>query len=144
MIVISPNYNSWANGCRSARLLNVKKPAIAATLFVLLAAYFATAQTQASSANYPTYQVRGDVRAPRPISTAIPAPPAGVDKTLRVRLSFVVTPDGSVANVRLMKHSTQEFDDFAVAVVSKWRFEPATKDGKPVAVRLVTEMRSHK
>jgi periplasmic protein TonB len=115
-----------------------------ATLFVLLATCLATGQTQASSANYPTYQVGGNVKAPRPISTPIPAPPADVDKTLKVRLSFVVIPDGSVANVRLLKHSTPEFDHFAVAVVSKWRFEPATKDGKPVAVRLETEMRSHK
>jgi len=27
--------------------------------------------------------------------------------------------------------------------VSKWKFEPATKDGIPVAVRLETEMHSH-
>jgi TonB family protein len=92
----------------------------------------------------PDLQSRWRVKAPRPISTPIPAPPADVDKALKVRLSFVVIPDGSVANVRLLKHSTPEFDDFAVAVVSKWRFEPATKDGKPVAVRLETEMRSHK
>jgi TonB family protein len=53
-------------------------------------------------------------------------------------------PDGSVANVQLMKRSASDFDAFAVSVVSKWRFEPATKDGKPVAVRLETEMRSHR
>ncbi len=137
------DYNSGANGCCSAKLLSVKT-AVAATLFVLLATCFATGQTQASNANYPTYRVGGDVKAPRPISTSTPAPPAGVDKTLEVRLSFIVIPDGSVANVRLLKHSTPEFDDFAVAVVSKWRFEPATKDGRPVAVRLETEMQSHK
>ena len=132
------------NGCRSARLLSVKKPALAAVLFVLLATCFASGQTQASNASYQTYKVGGDVTAPRPISTPIPAPPASVDKALKARLSFVVIPDGSVANVRLLTHSTSEFDDFAVAVVSKWKFEPATKAGNPVAVRLETEIRSHK
>jgi len=53
-------------------------------------------------------------------------------------------PDGSVANIRLLKCSKSNFDDFAVGVVSKWKFEPATKDGKPVAVRLETEVRSHR
>src|ERR1700756_5676888 len=141
--VQSPGYNTWANGCRSAKLLSVK-PAAVATLFVLLATCLATGQTQAPNPNYQTYKVGGDVKAPRPISTPTPPPPAGGDKTLKIRLSFVVIENGSVANVRLLKHSTPEFDDFAVAVVSKWRFEPATKDGKPVAVRLETEMRSHK
>jgi TonB family protein len=122
----------------------VKKPVLAAVLFILLATCFASGQTQAPNASYPIYEVGRDVTAPRPISTPIPAPPASVDKTLKVRISFVVIPDGSVASVRLLKDSTPEFDDFAVAVVSKWRFEPATKGGKPVAVRLETEMRSHK
>jgi len=54
-----------------------------------------------------------------------------------------VTPDGSVAQVRLLKHSRPDFDDFATKVVNDWKFEPATKDGEPVAVRLETEMRSH-
>jgi TonB family protein len=98
----------------------------------------------AAQANVPIYRVGGDVKAPRPISTAVPPPPANVDKQLTVRLSFVVTQDGSVANIRLLKRSKSNFDDFAVGVVSKWKFEPATKDGKPVAVRLETEVRSHR
>jgi len=122
----------------------VKKQTAATALLVLLATCFATNQKQAPKANYTIYQVGGDVKAPRPISTPVPAPPESVDKQLRVRLSFVVTPDGSVENVQLLKRSTPDFDDFAVNVVSKWRFEPATKDGKPVAVRLETEFRSHR
>jgi TonB family protein len=115
----------------------VKKPTVAAAFFLLLATCFA------GQAHYTIYQVGGDVKAPRPISSAVPPPPAGVDKQLKVRLSFVVTPDGSVANIKLLKRSKPDFDDFAVSVVSKWKFEPATKDGKPVAVRLETEMQSH-
>jgi TonB family protein len=121
----------------------VKKRTVAA-LFILVATCFATGQTQASKANYTVYQVRGDVKAPRPISTPMPAPPDSVDKQLKVRVSFVVAPDGSVADVKLLKRSTPDFDDYAVSVVSKWKFEPATKDGNPVAVRLETDMRSHK
>ena len=117
---------------------SVVKTLTVAAVFFLFATCFAT------QADSPIYQVGGDVKAPRPISTVIPPPPASVDKQLTVRLSFVVTADGSVANVRVLKRSKSEFDDFAVSVVSKWKFEPATKDGKPVAVRLETEVRSHR
>jgi len=114
----------------------VRIPTVVAS-FVLFATCFD------AQGNVPIYQVGGDVKAPRPISTAVP-PPANVDKQLTVRISFVVMPDGSVANIRLLKRSKSNFDDFAVGVVSKWKFEPATKDGKPVAVRLETEVRSHR
>jgi len=55
----------------------------------------------------------------------------------------VVTPDGSAVDNRLLKRSRPDFDDFALSTISKWKFEPATKDGKPVAVRLQTEMHSY-
>jgi len=50
-----------------------------------------------------------------------------------VLVYFVVAPNGSVANVKLLRRSTPDFNDFAVSVVSKWKFRPATKDGTPVA-----------
>jgi len=121
----------------------VKKRGLAA-LLVLGMTCFAIAQTQTSKTKYTVYEVRGDVKPPRPISTPVPAPPDDVDKELKVKVSFVVTPDGSVADIKLLKRSTPEFDDYAVAALRQWKFEPATKDGTPVAVRLETEMRSHK
>jgi TonB family protein len=126
----------------AGRQHGVKKRVVAA-LFVLVSACFAIGQTQPSKTNYTVYQIRGDVKAPQPISTPVAAPPESVDKHLKVRISFVVAPDGSVADVKLLKRSTPEFDDYAVSAVRKWKFEPATKDGTPVAVRLETEMHSH-
>jgi outer membrane biosynthesis protein TonB len=38
----------------------------------------------------------------------------------------------------------RDFDEFAVGVVRNWKFKPATKEGAPVAVRLETEVRSHR
>jgi TonB family protein len=121
----------------SANFFGVKTPPVAA-LFVLFATCLA------GQANSTIYQVGGDVKAPRPISTSVPPPPESVHKQLTVRVSFVVMPDGSVANIRLIKRSKSDFDDYAIGVVSKLKFEPATKNGKPVAVRLETEMQSHR
>jgi TonB family protein len=136
-LALWPVLNSYANGCLSAKLFGGEN-ANSRRRILSVRTCFAT------QVDSPIYQVGGDVKAPRPISTVIPPPPASVDKQLTVRLSFVVTADGSVANVRVLKRSKSEFDDFAVGVVSKWKFEPATKDGKPVAVRLETEVRSHR
>jgi len=110
-----------------------------------LTASFVTGQTLSPKANYKIYVVGGDVKPPRPVSATVSAPPNSTptDRQLKVKISFVVAPDGSVMDVKLLKRSTSDFDDFAVSAVSKWKFEPATKDGIPVAVRLETEMHSH-
>ena len=119
------------------------KPTTCAALLLLVTTCFAVGRGQTSNPTFQIYAVGGDVKAPRPVSTPIPPPPNSVDKDLKVRVSFVVAADGSVAQVRLLKHSRPDFDDFATRVVNDWKFEPATKDGKPVAVRLETELRSH-
>jgi len=114
-------------------------------VFMALTASFVTGQTLSPKANYKIYVVGGDVKPPRPVSATVSAPPNSTptDRQLKVKISFVVAPDGSVMDVKLLKRSTSDFDDFAVSAVSKWKFEPATKDGIPVAVRLETEMHSH-
>ena len=121
------------------------KRTVVFALSVLLATCFATGQKQASQTKYKgkVYEVRDDVKAPRLIPAPQERTPEWIDKDLLVRVSFVVTPDGSVANIKLLKRTRPEFDDYAVRVVSGWRFEPATKGGKPVAVRLEGEVRSH-
>jgi TonB family protein len=128
----------------SIRLTGMKRT-IAVALSVLLATCFATGQQQASQTKYKgkVYEVRDNVKAPK----LIPAPqenaPEWIDENLLARVSFVVTPDGSVANIKLLKRTRPDFDDYAVRVASSWRFEPATKGGTPVAVRLEGEVRSH-
>ena len=51
-----------------------------------------------------------------------------------VRLDVHVGPDGWVTDVRLKKSSgSRLLDQTAIDTVKKWRFSPATVDGKPVA-----------
>ena len=121
----------------------MEKSTICAALLLLVIPRLGISQAQTSKANYQIYAVGGEVKAPRAISTPIPPAPDSVDKDLKARLSFIVAPDGSVSQVRLFKRSRPDFDDYAVKVVRGWKFEPATKNGKPVAVRLETEIRSN-
>lgn len=45
-----------------------------------------------------------------------------------------VTTEGAVRNPRVVQSSDKVFDAPTLAAVSKWRYEPATLNGKPVAV----------
>jgi TonB family protein len=60
-----------------------------------------------------------------------------------VRLTTVVTPDGMPSNVQVTKGLSSEEDHNAVEAVKEWRFEPGTKDGKPVHVRVAIEIDFH-
>lgn len=49
------------------------------------------------------------------------------------KVSFVVTPDGSVADARVVEASHEDFGRSAIACITKWKYKPATKDGRPTA-----------
>lgn len=58
-----------------------------------------------------------------------------------VVLSVIVTPEGSARDVKIIKSLDGGLDKNAMAAVSKWKFEPSTKDGKPVAMHVAVEVR---
>jgi TonB family protein len=45
-----------------------------------------------------------------------------------------------VRDVQITQSLERSLDQQAIAALAKWKFEPATKDGEPVAVRLEIEM----
>jgi TonB family protein len=57
-----------------------------------------------------------------------------------VVLSLIVTPEGTARDVKVIKSLDDGLDKNAVAAVSTWRFDSATKDGKPVAMRVPIEV----
>ena len=59
-----------------------------------------------------------------------------------VRLEAVVLADGKVGDVKITQSLDKQFglDDQAIATVKQWEFEPGTKDGKAVPVRVEIEM----
>ena len=60
-----------------------------------------------------------------------------------VGLNIVVDPTGKVRNVKIIRPLGMGLDENAVATVSTWRFNPATKDGQPVAVAVYVEVAFH-
>jgi len=55
-------------------------------------------------------------------------------------LSLVVGPDGRPRDLRIARSLGLGLDEKAIEAVRNWRFEPAVKDGKPVAVAINVEV----
>jgi TonB family protein len=57
-----------------------------------------------------------------------------------VVLGLIVGPDGRAHEIKVEGSLGKDYDDAAIKAVRQWRFEPALKEGQPVAVHIdVTE-----
>jgi TonB family protein len=54
-----------------------------------------------------------------------------------VMLSAVIRSDGSVSEVYILRGLDDRLDAYASSALSRWRFQPATKNGDPVALQTV-------
>lgn len=81
--------------------------------------------------------VGGDVQAP--VKTFAP-PPQYTEIARKARIQGVVIVQaiidkaGNVTNVKVLKGLPMGLDQSAVEAIKKWKFDPATLNGKPVAV----------
>jgi TonB family protein len=60
-----------------------------------------------------------------------------------VFLSLIVNADGTARDLKVTQSLDKDLDNKALECVRKWKFEPATKDGTPVAMRIVVEVNFH-
>lgn len=92
-----------------------------------------------NSASEGAYRVGGSVKPPRLIYSPDPEYPEKAREAHHVgivRLSIVVGANGRPHDIKVVGSPSSEFDDAAVDAVKKWKFEPATKYDKPVAVQI--------
>ena len=57
-----------------------------------------------------------------------------------VLLSLIVDPEGKARDIRVIAPFGDGLDEKAVDAIKTWKFDPATKDGKPVAVQIMIEV----
>jgi TonB family protein len=79
----------------------------------------------------------GDLSAPSAIRKVDPAYPQELMRQNvggTVILFGIIHEDGTVGSVRVLRSVDQRVDQFASAAITKWRFQPATKNGAPVDV----------
>jgi periplasmic protein TonB len=89
------------------------------------------------------FRVGGGVLAPKPLATPDPqyteeARQAKYEGTCV--LAMIVGPDGKPRDIRIQRGLGMGLDQKAIDAVRQWRFDPATKDGRPVAVQISVEV----
>lgn len=99
------------------------------------------------------YQIGGDVKAPRVITSLQPKLDEQYSKQLNAgkksgkagsaMLRIVVGEDGTVRSAKVLEGFNRELDAKAIDAVKRWKFEPATRKGVPVAVELGVEVDFH-
>jgi TonB family protein len=67
----------------------------------------------------------------------------GVRAVGSVLIALVVTSKGLPKDPHVVKGIDKELDESAVEAVKEWRFAPAEKNGKPVAVRVSVQLQFH-
>lgn len=90
------------------------------------------------------FRVGGGVSAPRPISTPDPEYSEEARKAKyqgTCVLWLIVGPDGRPRDIKVARSLGLGLDEKAMEAVKNWKFEPAMKDGKPVAVQINVEVR---
>jgi len=60
--------------------------------------------------------------------------------TASVVVAVAISAQGNVEDAKVVRSSNPVFERNAIDTVRQWKFEPASQDGKPVAVQLQTEM----
>lgn len=121
---------------RTVSMQRVARTGLAA-LFVLLTAGPAIADIPIPKVAGEPYNVGGDVE--RPVKVHAPAPEYTQEaRDQRVQgvtiLQVVIDRQGNVRSPEVLKGLPYGLSEAAVDAVSKWKFEPATKDGEPVEV----------
>jgi len=89
------------------------------------------------------FRIGGGVSAPVPIYKVEPEYSEEARKAKfqgTVVLAIVVDETGKVTNIRVIRPLGMGLDEKAIEAVSKWRFRPGYKDGKPVPVMANVEV----
>jgi len=80
-----------------------------------------------------------DTEPPVPVRTVAPEYPAEMKANRTsggVVLNCDINEKGAVTDAKVVKTTNEAFNQAAVDAVEKWKFRPAQKDGKPVAIRI--------
>jgi TonB family protein len=79
---------------------------------------------------------------PRPITAPAAPYPDGAHGDATVTLDVVVGRDGTITSGRVAE-GEEPFASAALAAMPSWRFEPATRDGAPMAARIRVRIEFH-
>ena len=100
----------------------------------------------ASQDDEPVYEIGPGVTPPRVVKQVNPQyseSSKGVRVTGTITIQVIVSSQGMPKDPRIIHGIDEEVDPAALEALKQWRFAPAKKDSKPVAVRAVIEVNFH-
>ena len=83
---------------------------------------------------------QGELLTPVPMQKSDPGYPLELMKNNvhgQVTLYAVIHSDGRVGDIRVLSSPDDRLDNYAVSALRRWKFVPAEKDGRPVAIEAV-------
>jgi TonB family protein len=115
-----------------------------ATAFAVSEVGVCLAQNSAQEPDEPVVDLGPGITPPRVIHQVSPEPDAGTGGFRLsgvVLIGLVVSSQGMPREVHVVKSLDKDLDRNAVEAVQQWRFEPARKGDRPLAVRVTVEIR---
>ena len=120
-------------------------------LFLFAAAWLVAAapqsdQKKTSEPEEHVYDLAGDIAPPRVTKQVSPEYPQslhGVRVEGTVGIGLIISSKGMPNDPKVVKSLEKDIDQCALDAVKQWRFAPAKKEGKPVAVRITIEIAFH-
>jgi TonB family protein len=103
-------------------------------------------EEQAEDKDEPVFDMGEGITPPKVTHQVSPKPDSGAQGfriSGVVLIGLVVSSHGLPVNVHVVRSVDKDIDESAMDAVRQWRFEPARKGDKPVAVRLTIEIRFH-
>jgi TonB family protein len=103
-------------------------------------------ENKSDTAEDKVYEVGGEVKSPKLVHYVEPAfspksKEAYVEGT--VKLSTIVTKAGDTTSPQVLSGLNAEEDRTAIEALKQWKFEPGTRNGRPVNVRVTVEINFH-
>jgi TonB family protein len=100
---------------------------------------------RAQTTDEKVYDVGPGITPPRIVKQVNPRYPTnrGVRAVGSVLIALVVSSKGLPKEPRIIKGLDKDLDQSAIDAVKQWRFAPAQKDGKAVAVRISLQIEFH-
>jgi len=74
------------------------------------------------------FLLEGDIATRQVLQREIPSYPAGIQKSVRVRVRLKVKADGSVGEMIILQKAGSPFDENAMTALKNWKFNPIAGD----------------
>ena len=99
-------------------------------------------QAEAEKETEPVYELGDGITPPRLIRQVNPeySIKKGVGVKGSVAIALVINSKGIPENPKVVQGLDPEVDKSAIEAIKQWRFSPAQKDKKPVAVKVTVEV----